>query len=110
MVAYHVAPAAARAAILEHGLLPAQPNGRWARYGAASQPGGMYLWQPRQRALRWAHDMARLVGNSLLARNDVWQVDVTGLPIEADPVLGDQGAYYLPAPVPPARLTLLATV
>lgn len=106
MIGYHVAPRAARAQILEHGLLPAPPNDRWARYGAAQQPAGVYLWQPRDRALKWMRDMAQLVGGSRLAANDLWQVDLTGLPIESDPVLGDQGAYLMPGAIAPDRLRL----
>lgn len=111
-VGYHVAPTAAREAILEHGLIEAQPNERWARYGAAKEPAGVYVWTSRARAMKWAADMARLVGGAALARNDVWQIDLAGLESQThtDPVLGDQGAVYLTVPsVAPERLTLDAT-
>jgi hypothetical protein len=43
------------------------------------EPAGIYVWTSRARALKWATDMARLVGGAALARNDVWRVDLTGL-------------------------------
>jgi hypothetical protein len=113
MIGYHVAPHAAQDAILEHGLLHAQPNDRWQRYGAAVEPAGVYAWSTLPRARKWAADMARLVGYSALARNDVWRVDLTGLEqhIHTDPVLGDQGAIYLTLPaIAPNRLQLVETV
>lgn len=111
MIGYHVAPAAARAAIHEHGLINAQPNDRWSRYGAATEPAGVYAWTRRERAYKWARDLARLVGHTRLARNDVWQIDLTGIPLHTDPVLGEQGAVYATVPaIAPDRLTLLGTV
>jgi hypothetical protein len=102
-LAFHVAPRASRKTIRKIGLVASEPNGRWVRYGAAEQPEGVYVWLSQHRARRWARDLARLVDDPVLGANDVWAVDVTGLDLKVDPVLGDQGARYL-SYVGPARL------
>lgn len=98
---FHVAPSAARLAILECGILPAAPGRRWAKYQLDDelQPAGVYLWSEARRAVEWSHDLRRLVRDDAIGLNDVWAVrlqvwrmDVTAF---EDPVLGRQGALVL---------------
>lgn len=103
--AFHVAPTGARPAIAKLGLVANAPRPRWARYGLVEQPGGVYFWDSLTRAMRWASDFHRLVRNEL-GVCDVWHVDLQGLEVQVDPVLGDQGAVYVACDVGPERLSL----
>lgn len=107
MIAFHVAPVAARGAIARVGLLAAGPRPRAERYGIHQQPAGVYVWKTLERALRWAEDFSRLYAGAPAGRCDVYLVELADLTVlpDPDPSLAHQGALYTPGDVEPRRLS-----
>lgn len=88
---YHWAPVAARAAIAEDGLLPADPG--VGRFGseALSQPVGVYG--------------ASNIDDWREPGFELWVISTAGLPWNNDPGSGE--SWYCPQFVPPKNLRLL---
>jgi hypothetical protein len=95
-VAYHCAPASARATIEREGLRATVPDesGRWPHGCAAGQPAGVYVdAQPDVRGV-WAHDQAW----------DCWAVSTAYLEWDHDEL--NPGSWRLLGDVLPERLQL----